>query len=174
MKIITKDCAYVQYNDIAELINALMVTKTKCPKSVLETCYGYTFTCNEDNQFDFMEFYNADAIEFIKRINYIVDYNEVKDLDEEKLSEYENSLVSSRNKMIQTYNKMSKQKQDEYNESIKIRTKLVDHKIQTLKQFKLFKDGKLRMNLPEGIEYPKGCKYGKGFQRFLRNFIYTR
>lgn len=174
MKIITKDCAYVQYRDIAELINALMVTQTQCPQSVLETCYGSAFICDEDNQFDFMGFYNDDAIEFIKKINYIVDYNEVKDLGEEKLSEYENSLVTDRNKMIQTYNKMSKQKQDEYNESIQIRTRLVDHKIQSVEQFKSFKAGKLRMDLPEGIEYPKGCKYGKKFQRFLRNFIYIR
>ena len=77
MKIITKDCAYVQYTDIAELIDALIVTKAECPQSVLETCYGTTFTCNSDNQFEFMEFYNEEAIEFFKNLNYIVDYDDV-------------------------------------------------------------------------------------------------
>lgn len=174
MKIITKDCAYVQYTDIAELIDALIVTKAECPQSVLETCYGTTFTCNSDNQFEFMEFYNEDAIEFFKNLNYIVDYDDVKETSEEALAKYSNSLAFNRNKMIQTYNQMSKQKQDEYQEDVELRTRLLDHKIQTLEQFRLFKAGKLRMDLPEGIEYPKGCKYGKGFQRFLRSFIYTR
>ena len=174
MKIITKDCAYVQYTDIAELIDALIVTKAECPQSVLETCYGTTFTCNSDNQFEFMEFYNEDAIEFFKNLNYIVDYDDVKETSEQALADYSNSLAFNRNKMIQTYNQMSKQKQDEYQEDVKLRTRLLDHKIQTLEQFRLFKAGKLRMDLPEGIEYPKGCKYAKGFKRFLRSFIYTR
>lgn len=174
MKIITKDCAYVQYTDIAELINALIVTKTECPQNVLETCYGNTFTCNSDNQFEFMEFYNDDAIEFFKNLNYIVDYDDVKDANDEVLANYSNTLTFNRNKMIQTYNQMPKQKQDEYQEDIKLRTRLLDHKIQTLEQFKLFKNGKLRMYLPEGITYPKGCKYDKGFQRFLRSFIYIK
>ena len=157
MKIITKDCAYVQYTDIAELIDALIVTKAECPQSVLETCYGTTFTCNSDNQFEFMEFYNEDAIEFFKNLNYMVDYNDIKEASEEALANYSNSLAFDRNKMIQTYNQMSKQKQDEYQEDVELRTRLLDHKIQTLEQFRLFKAGKLRMDLPEGIStYDEG------------------
>lgn len=174
MKIITKECAYVQNNDIAELINALIVSKTECPKSVLETSFSVPFTCNEDNQYDFMEFYDKDAIEFFKNLNYIIDYNDVKDANKEVLQNYLNKLETDKNKMIQLYNQMTKQKQAEYQTSINLRIELIEHKINTLKEFELFKNGKLRMELPDEIEYPKGCKYGKKLQRFFRSFIYVK
>lgn len=174
MKIITNDCAYVQNSDIAELMNALIVTQTECPKSVFETSFSCPFTCNEENQYEFIEFHDKDAIEFFKNANYIIDYSDVKDAKKEVLQNYLNKLETDKNKMIQLYNQMSKEKQSEYHSSINLRTRLIDHKIKTLKEFELFKNGKLRMELPEGIEYPKGCKYGKKLQRILRSFIYVK
>ena len=79
MKIITDSVAYVQKNDIAFLTQ----TDRAIPASIFMKVFGNGIVIIDDsNRYEFVEFEAPEEIEFFKSIDWMIDYNEVKDLSE--------------------------------------------------------------------------------------------
>ena len=76
MKIITNDKAYIQYSDAFNLATIVSLMNLTCPPSVTSKCFRTDFVVNGDNRYAFIEFTEKDAIEFIKKIDCIVNYDE--------------------------------------------------------------------------------------------------
>lgn len=82
MKIFTKDSVYVQISDINYLINELSIL---LPPTIPQTVYGTSDglrIIDKTNEDEFVRFTDEEAIKFFKDDSIILDYDEVKDLDE--------------------------------------------------------------------------------------------
>ena len=80
MKIITDNAAYVQKNDLMYLNSSSLAI----PGSIYMKVFGWGITViNDRNRYEFVKFEEDSEIEFFKDIDWMIDYNEVKDLTEE-------------------------------------------------------------------------------------------
>lgn len=170
MKIITNNKAYVQLNDISYLLRSTDLI----PASIFEKCFLDIFICTDQNRYEFMEFDTKEEIEFFKNLDYSVDYLELKDLTEEEIIQYGISLAERRNEIAKKYNAMS-DSDKEKNLDMVTQCELLDFKILSVRDVLWFKQGHLKMYLPDGIEYPETIPTPKEkrpgrLSRFLSKF----
>ena len=151
MKIITENAVYVQKNDIAYL----NYTDLPIPASIFMQVFGNgTVIINNNNRYEFEKFEDNSEIEFFKGLDWIVDYNSVKDLSDAEIIEMGQSIAQSKNQIAQQFNSMS---ENERKKNLKMITQyeLLDFKMHSLKDILWFKQGHLKITLPEDIDYPK-------------------
>ena len=76
MKIVTNEAIYVQKNDLVFLNQ----TDIPIPASIFMKAFGKGATIiNYNNRFDFVKFEDSKEIEFFKNMDFILDYDLVKD-----------------------------------------------------------------------------------------------
>ncbi|MBO5138454.1 MAG: hypothetical protein J6B89_02310 [Bacilli bacterium] len=148
MKIITDNVAYVQKNDIA----CLNQTDLVIPASIFMKVFGYGRVIIDDsNRYEFFEFEAPEEIEFFKVIDWMIDYNEVKDLSEEETIALGQSIVEEKNSIAQRFNSMTPEERKN-NISMVSQCELLDFKIHSLRDVLWFKQGHIKMELPEGVD----------------------
>lgn len=103
MKVITNNTAFVQKNDITYLNQSDL----KIPASIFMKVFDRdVIIINNRNRYDFVEFDAPEEIEFFKGIDWMIDYNEVKDLSEEEIITLGQSIVEEKNRIAQKFNSM--------------------------------------------------------------------
>lgn len=145
MKIINSDSAYVQKNDIAYL-NSFDLP---IPFSIFMKVFGNGVTIiNDSNRYDFVKFDEESEIEFFKGLDWMIDYNEVKDLIEDEIIKLAKNIEKEREKIATTFNSMSKK---EKNQHIDMVTKcdLLEFKFYSLRDILWLKQGHISIKLPE-------------------------
>lgn len=149
MKIITNDAAYVQKNDIAYLNQ----TDLDIPASIyLKACETGTFIVDDSNRYEFIRFNKSDEIQFFKNQDWILDYNQVKDMTEDELIEYGERIITQYNELAKTFNALSEQERIQ-NTELDMRCDLLGFQIFSLHDFIFYRKGLLEMQLPS--ELPK-------------------
>lgn len=149
MKIITNDAAYVQKNDIAYLNQ----TDLDIPASIyLKACETGTFIVDDSNRYEFIRFNKSDEIQFFKNQDWILDYNQVKDMTEDELIEYGERIITQYNELAETFNALSEQEQMQ-NTELDMQCDLLAFKLFSLQEFIFYRKGLLEMQLPS--ELPK-------------------
>lgn len=149
MKIITNDAAYVQKNDIAYLNQ----TDLDIPASIyLKACEIGTFIVDDSNRYEFIRFNKSDEIQFFKNQDWILDYNQVKDMTEDELIEYCERIITQYNELAETFNALSEQEQMQ-NTELDMQCDLLAFKLFSLQEFIFYRKGLLEMQLPS--ELPK-------------------
>lgn len=104
MKIITDNAVYVQKNDIAYLNQ----TDLAIPASIFMKVFGSGIVIIDDsNRYEFVEFDAPEEIEFFKGIDWMIDYNEVKDLSEEETITLGQSIAEEKNSIAQRFNSLT-------------------------------------------------------------------
>lgn len=154
MKIITNDAAYVQMNDLMHLNQSDL----PIPASVFMKVFGHGIVIiDNSNRFDFCKFEEADDIEFFKNIDWMVDYYDVKELSDDDIIEVANGINEKRNGIAKKYNAMNA-KGRAANQRMRTDCELLNNKFYGLRDFVWWRDGKIKFDLPEGIEYPTTFK----------------
>ena len=103
MKIITDIAVYVQKNDIAYLNQ----TELPLPASIFMKVFGNGIVIIDDsNRYEFVEFDTPEEIEFFKGIDWMIDYNAVKDLSEEETIALGQNIAEEKNGIAQRFNSM--------------------------------------------------------------------
>jgi len=144
MKIITNDAAYVQKHDIAFLTN----TDLEIPASIFMKVFGNGIVViNNSNRWDFVKFEDENDIKYFKGLDWIVDYNDVKDLSEDAFIVTGSAIAEKKNEIAKIYNKMTENERKE-NMHIVYRCERLDHKMYSLRDILWFKQGHLEMDLP--------------------------
>ena len=144
MKIITEGAVYVQKNDIANL-NSLDV---HMPGSIYMKTYGFSGGTINRNRFDFIKFESDKEIEFFKAQDWIIDYDEVKDLSDDEIIKMRKDLDQQANSIPESERKSELDVATEFD--------LLQFKRHALRDFLSFRYGDLQITLPEGIDLPKG------------------
>ncbi len=143
MKVFKNGKVYVQNEDLILILRSGELM----PTSVLEKFYGNgPVIIVQDNMEDYVEFEETDQVEFFKRLDWIVDYDEVKNLSTEELEKIINDV---RDEMVKIKNKYSDLSQnDDCYEKDSIRYELLGNKLYSLSKIQYFKARKLELALP--------------------------
>ena len=152
MVIFTENAVYVQKNDIGYLNNY----ENDIPASIFMQVFGNGIVIiNDSNRYEFEKFDKAHEIEFIKSLDWMVDYNSVKDLSDEEIIKMGQDIFEKRNKIAHEFLAMSEEERNKHTD-MPVQCELLDFKAYSLRDILWFKQGHLNITLPEGIDYPKG------------------
>lgn len=151
MKIITDDAVYVQKNDFAYLNHS----ELSIPASIfLKVCESGVFIVCDENRYDFIKFSESHEIEFFKDIDWIIDYNDVKDLSLNDIVEVANKINDERRDLALKFNPMSPEEKEK-NVDMYYRSEYLNYKFLSLRDYVWFRQGHLKFDLPEGVLYPE-------------------
>ncbi len=167
MKIITDNAIYVQKNDMVYL-NQLDLA---IPTSIFMKVFGSGVVIIDDsNRYEFVKFDAPEEIEFIKGIDWMIDFNKVKDLSEEEMITLGRSIAEERNRVAHKLNSMT---QEEIKENMNMvsQYKLLDFKMYSLRDVLWFKQGKIKIELPEGVTLPTYFKQEKGIKKIIKTMF---
>lgn len=147
MKIIKNDVAYVQKNDIARLMHSCSMI----PASLFDGLFSKgCFIVTDENRYDFLEFRDEDDIDFFRCVDWIVDYDELKKMSDDQIVELGNEIVHEQNKIAESYNFMTEFERKK-NQNLIQKYDCLEHKLNSLTCFVLFRRGDISMKLPEEI-----------------------
>lgn len=164
MKIITDDAVYVQKNDIAYLNQ----TDLAIPASIFMKIFGNDIVIIDDNnRYEFVKFDTPEEIEYFRNIDWMIDYNEVKDLSEGETIALGQSIAEEKNCIAQRFNFMTPEER-ENNMSMVSQCELLDFKMYSLRDVFWFKQGYIKMELPEGVDFPTGFEQEKGIRKLIK------
>ena len=172
MKIITNDAAYIQLNDITYLNQ----TDLPIPASIFTKVYGNgLFYVGDDNRYNFMKFDEESEIEFFKGIDWMIDFNSVKDLNEEETISLGQSIAEEKNTIAKKFNAMT-DKEKEKNIDMVTQCELLDFKMYSLRDVLWFKQGHIKMTLPDCIDYEVNheIEQEKGLKKTLKRIFNKR
>lgn len=155
MKIFNDDCVYVQLNDIAYL-NSFDLP---IPASIYMKVFGRGVTIiNNGNRYNFVRFDDESEIDFFKGLDWMIDYDEVKNLSCDEIGSMCMEVAREQTQIVEAYNDMPVDEKRCHSNMIN-KCQLLEFKFYSLRDFLWFKQGNIHMTLPEGIDYPKGyCK----------------
>ena len=154
MKIITNDSAYVQKNDIAYLNSSDL----PIPASIFMKVFGNGVTIiNDSNRYDFVKFDEESEIEYFKDLDWMIDYNEVKDLSEDEIIKLAESIGEEQDKIATTFNSMTEEERKNHADMV-TKCDLLEFKFYSLRDVLWFKQGHIPMKLPEGYAQEKSIK----------------
>ena len=159
-------------NDIAYLHH----TDLPIPASIFMKVFGNGIVIIDDNnRYEFEKFEDASEIEFFNGLDWIVDYNSVKDLSDDEIIEMGQSIAQSKNQIAQQFNSMSEEERKE-NLGMVTQCELLDFKMYSLRDILWFKQGHLKMAFPEDVDSPKKSvqKDKKGIQKRMRRIFPKR
>ena len=147
MKIVFDNHVYVQKNDIMYLLENDNKNVTALERIALK----YKKTIENADRYDFIKFKSKIDCNFFNNIDYIIDYNKVKDLSCKELIDMGMSLASERRELASKYNNMDIIDRQR-NFYIKIRCKELYYKMYSLGEVLWYKQGRININMPNEIE----------------------
>ena len=153
MKIITEEKAYVQRNDLAYLESSSL----PIPVSIFNKVFKDKTVIDDRNRYEFVEFDDPDEVEYFKEIDWMIDYNDVKDLKEQDFKNLALKISTERNKLLHRYRNMYDEDKLKNLDMLE-RCELLEFKIYSLRDALLFKQGELKFKLPDGVDTPKSIK----------------
>ena len=92
-----KEVVYVQLQDIMYLMND---TDLSVPASIFVKTFGKTTIVNDKNRFNFLKFDKEDEVEFFKKLDFIIDYSEYRDLTDEGLEQAVKKFGTKANNIV--------------------------------------------------------------------------
>ena len=148
MKIITDNAAYVQKVDLSYL-DSLDIPKTQ---SIYLSVFDWGKTrLTATNQYDFYKYDKKEDIEFFKNIDWMVDYDEVKDCSDDELIKLGKAINGERTEIGERFNNMSIKERIK-NPDLQLRHRLLAYKLHTLTDYIMYKRGQINFELPEGFK----------------------
>ena len=140
MKIVKDDAVYVQKKDIYFLNQTGYVV----PNSI----YIKLGVDVVNNSFEFVKFDGKDEIEFFKNIDFIIDYDSIKDLDEDDIIRKVISVAQEKNNVAQF---LASIPISQYIKNMHMidECERLDFKIDSLRDVLWYKQGYIEMEFPE-------------------------
>lgn len=149
MKIIKDNTIYIQAKDLKRLKES----NTIVSKSLLFLMHLLFNSYIDYNDEDFILFNEGDVN--LDGIDWIINFDDIKDNTEEELTNTCNSLINQRNIIADKYNSLSI-KDRVKNLKLLNQTRNLEYQINGYKDILDIKNGTKKLKLPEGIEYPDG------------------
>ena len=148
MKINYSNKIYIQVIDLMWLNTLNIDMPGIVRKSIFNI--GYKLINNSISNTDFIYFEDNEIIKYFNNLDWIIDYDEVKDLSLYELTVYRNNVKKECNNLIKEYNGM-----DYYdklkNWLLRDRINYLNIKWLNVRDFILYRMGIIRYELPEGI-----------------------
>ena len=151
MKIFVDNSVYVQKEDVAYLY----MTSLDLPDSIYTKVFGQgMIVFDNSNRYDFIEFSEPSEIDFFKKIDWIIDYNEVKNLTEEELIKLGKEIAKEKKRKVKGLNGMPSSQRIKNYDRVLTELECLDFKMHTLRDIILLKKKELDYPFPEYVEKP--------------------
>lgn len=151
MKIIRDNKIYVQRSDISMMSVNDNLKDNETVKKILSMGFSY----DDKNKYDFVPFTEEDVIELLSSLDYIIDYDETKDMSDEDLDGLAKETADERNNVTVRYARLDEEEMRREFKRARNEISLLEYKIISLRDLSWFRSGHLKITLPEGVEYPK-------------------
>lgn len=153
MKIFHKEnnrtVVYVQMQDLMFIVHDL--DDIAIPASIMNYFFSKSFVIfNDSNRFDFVKFDKEPEVAFFKTLNFIIDYNDYKDLTDEQFQERFKSVVGEYNSLAKKWNKMPETEREK-NINLLVSIQKLEHTIKFIHELYDLKHGNSSMTLPDFI-----------------------
>lgn len=158
MKVIEGNKVYVQNIDVSRLLQMVAGLGISCPEGVLNQIYGEWFICVPDNQYEFKEYEGKEIVDFFSKLDFIIDYDSIKDLSDDEIMAIGEQICTERNRIARRYNNLSEEEAEKICEKVHAEIKVADFKLEGIRDYLWFKQGHIKFSLPNGIDYPEGYK----------------
>ena len=124
------------------------------PASIFLKVFGDGITIiDNSNRFEFIKFEEKSEIEFFKSQDWIVDFDDVKNLDDVQFIELGQSIAKQKNDIAIKYNAMSNEERVD-NQYLFFECERLDFKMYSLRDILWLKQGHIHFDLPSGIHFP--------------------
>ena len=154
MKIITNNAVYVQMGDLMFLNQ----TDLPIPASIFVNFGGNNMTIVDDNnRYEFIKFEDESEIDYFKNLDWIVDYNVVKDLNKKQVKNLVREIAEEENTIAKKFNSLPEEEKEE-NMDMVSKYEQLEYKRYGIRDILLFKQGRIEMSLPEEVDYPANYK----------------
>ena len=148
MKYFKNGKAYVHYNDLINLPQLCEVGSSDLVRKGLGEGY---IVIDDSNRYNFAEFDLPEEVEFFRNIDWIIDYGEIKYLNEEDLERLAQMKFLENQLLFETYNNLSEQEQDNNYDLIR-QHRRTWHKFKDLVAIHNYRSGNLELNLPDELD----------------------
>ena len=148
MKYFKNGKVYVSYND---LINLPQLSEVGSSDLVRKGLGEGPKEIDDSNRFLFAEFDLPEEVEFFSNRDWIIDYGEYKNMSDEELEKTAQKIFLKNQLLIETYNNMSEQEQDNNYEVIREHMRLW-HQFKDLRYIYEYRCGNIALNIPEDID----------------------
>ena len=148
MKIIKDDTTYIQIKDLKRLRDSKLLTN-----SLLFILHVLSNNCLEYKDDEFIKVEDPD-INF-ENVNWIINFDDIKNDSEDDLIKKCNELISQRNQIADQYNEFSIKDRIK-NIKLLITSKDLEYTINCYKDLLEVKRGDKSLELPKGVDFPEG------------------
>lgn len=144
-----QETVYVQMQDILYLVHESNVS---VPASIFEKVFsvGATFV-TDANRFDFIRFEEEHEVDFFKKLEFVIDYDQYKDFSEEQLIAEVKKLEDKANGIAEKWNDMTSEERRENSELYEEHQNL-DYMCRFLCEIYFVKHGKRSMPFPDFVK----------------------
>lgn len=144
-----QETVYVQMQDILYLVHESNVS---VPASIFEKVFsvGAVFV-TDANRFDFIRFEEEHEVDFFKKLEFVIDYDQYKDFSEEQLIAEVKKLEDKANGIAEKWNDMTSEERRENSELYEEHQNL-DYMCRFLCEIYFVKHGKRSMPFPDFVK----------------------
>ena len=144
-----QETVYVQMQDILYLVHESNVS---VPASIFEKVFsvGAVFV-TDANRFDFIRFEEEHEVDFFKKLEFVIDYDQYKDFSEEQLIAEVKKLEDKANEIAEKWNDMTSEERRENSELYEEHQNL-DYMCRFLCEIYFVKHGKRSMPFPDFVK----------------------
>ncbi len=170
MKIFKDGKVYVQKNDMVYVNHSDMAI----PASIFMKLFGNGIVIiDNSNRYEFVEFSEPSEVEFFKGIDWIVDFEDIKDLSEEEIVSLGQQVAEEKNEKAKAFNSLSEEERKAHYEATVQQMEQYDFKMHTLRDVIMYKRGELSFELPAGVEclMTKQPEENKGVKAFVKRIL---
>lgn len=148
-----KETVYVQMQDIMQLNQSDM----PIPESIYTKVFTGITIVNDSNRFDFVSFDEAHEVKFFRELEFIIDYDQYKELTDEQLGEKGQKLVMKANEIAEKWNSMSSDEREQ-NSHLFQEHENIEYMLNFLSEIYAIKHGKRSMPFPDFVKLPERSK----------------
>ena len=158
-----KETVYVQMQDIMQLNQS----NIPIPASIYTKVFTGITIVDDSNRFDFVRFDEKHEVKFFKKLEFILDYDQYKELTDEQLEEEAKKLAIKANKIAEKWNSMSS---DERQQNINLLEKHenIEYMLNFMWEIYAIRKGERLMPFPDFVKSPEKPKKVSIFRRLHR------
>lgn len=165
MKVISKNCVYVQREDIVNLESLPIVMPLSIYMKYFKSGANIV---NDFNKYQFIRFDDEEEIEFFKGLDCIVDYQSVKNLSVDDLMKLGKYLSQESKDILNKYETMSDDEKLE-NCSLYIKHELLEYKIHSIAVILWIRFKIIHINMPD--ENKANYHEANGIKRLIKKVL---
>lgn len=159
-----KETVYVQMEDMMRLNQSSI----PIPVSIFEKVFTHGIIyVNSSNRFNFVKFDEEHEVNFFREIEFILDYDQYKDLTDEQLDKEGRELTNKANKIAEKWNSMSVDEKEQNSNLIEEHDNIY-YMLHFLVEIIAVKHGKRSMPFPDFVKLPTKPKKKGFFQRLFQ------